>query len=162
MKIVSVIFPLGHVAVGLGLGYFSLSGFLNRTIVRASPEQLTVRHRPLKWIGEHTLHPDSVEQLYVQERVNRSNKGTRITYEVHAMLSGQRSKKLVSGLSGPEQAVFIVQQVEKHLGIKHLPVPGEYQPSIQVLRSGERSRDVGGLSMGETVDGGELSALDED
>src|SRR5258706_3290578 len=41
------IFPIGHVAVGVGITYATLCGFLNTTTVTAGQDALTVSHGPL-------------------------------------------------------------------------------------------------------------------
>ncbi len=39
---VMILFPLLHVGIGAGLTYYTLAGFLNRTIVEVSHEGLTI------------------------------------------------------------------------------------------------------------------------
>jgi len=46
-----LLFPILHVAIGVGLTYSVLCTFLNRTVIRASVAELTVRHGPLYWAG---------------------------------------------------------------------------------------------------------------
>ena len=162
-NLIALLFPLGHVAAGVGLGYYSLAGLLNKTVISADAETLSVKHSPLKWRGEQTLYRAAIEQLYVQERVTKPGKSKRPVsqFEVHALLTGHRSRKLLTGLSKPEQAVFIAQQLEKTLGITDQPVPGEYQPTLEVLRRGERSARVGELSLSANAAAGQLSAPEE-
>ncbi len=119
------LFPVVHLAVGMGLSYFTVAGFVNRTLLRVGVGQIQVRHVPLPWPGNKILLRDSVEQLFSEERISRSNNGTSCTYRVSAVLRGGARTKLVSGLPSPDQAVFIEQQIESYLGIEDRPVPGE-------------------------------------
>lgn len=55
----------------------------------------------------------------------RSRSGGSATYEIHAITHSGRTIKPVSGLESSEQALFIEQEIEKHLNIKDTPVKGE-------------------------------------
>jgi len=120
------LFPLGHAAVGAGLVYFTLAGFLNRTRIRVSDEALTVRHGPLPWFGSRDIPTDDIQQLYCTEHYHRSRHGTgSTTYRLNAALQDGRKIALLSGLSDTPHALFIEQEIESHLGIKDRRVRGE-------------------------------------
>ena len=121
-----IIFPTLHLAVGVGMTYFVLCSFVNRTRIKVSMGQLTVRHGPLPWPGNYTMNSADVEQVYCQSKFHNGKNGGRFTYEVHAVLLDGTKQKLVSGLDDPDQAIFIEQQLEDHLSIKDRRVPGEY------------------------------------
>ena len=87
--------------------------------------QLTIRHGPLPWPGNHTLNSADIEQLFCQEKFRQGKHGGSYTYEVHAVLTDGTKKELVSGLDDADQAIFIEQQLEDHLGIEDRRVPGE-------------------------------------
>ena len=48
---IMVLFPILHLAVGVGLTYFVICCFVNRTWIKVSMGQLTVRHSQLQWQG---------------------------------------------------------------------------------------------------------------
>ncbi|MFP4107163.1 MAG: hypothetical protein ACLFVU_13905 [Phycisphaerae bacterium] len=73
-------FGLIHTAVGVGLIYFILCGFLNSTIITADYGTLSVRHGPLPWIGNKTLDPRNIRQLYCRQKIRRSNNGGSSTW----------------------------------------------------------------------------------
>ena len=123
------LFPLIHVAAGIGLTYFTLAGFVNRTIVRASSGELAIRHLPLPWPGNKVLSRADVEQLFCEEKMSRGRNGTSVAYQVSAVMRGGSRVKLVSGLASPEQALFIEEQIEGFFGIKDRPVAGEMRPA---------------------------------
>ena len=125
--LVFLLFPLIHVAVGVGLAYTTVAGFLNSTTITVERGHLTVRHGPVPWKGNHDLPADALEQLYCQEHVTHSrNGGSTIRYSVQAVGKESRRKiTLVSGLSDRDQALFIEQQVEQKLGITDRRVVSE-------------------------------------
>lgn len=128
-KLIFFVFPIAHVAVGVGLTYFVLAGFLNSTVIRVADGMLRVRHGPIPWRGNLDLPTDGIEQIYCQKklRTNRDDDGrttTSMNYEVHAVINGQKNK-LLGGLNDADHALFIEQRLERFLGIEDRPVPGE-------------------------------------
>lgn len=119
-------FGLIHTAVGLFLIYKVLSMFLNSTAVKVGYDSVEVVIGPVPWKGNKRLPKAEVEQLYCIERISRSKNGTTSAYDVEAVLKGNRRETLVKGLPRHDQALFIEQQLERHLGIKDTPVTGEY------------------------------------
>lgn len=120
------LFPILHVAVGVGLTYSVVCGFVNRTRIAADGETLTVRHGPLPWPGAREIPARELAQLYTIEKVSQSRNGESRDYRVQARLRSGADVKLVSGLAGVEQALFIEQELEAFLGITDEVVPGEY------------------------------------
>jgi hypothetical protein len=119
------LFPLLHVGVGVWLTYYTLAGYINKTLVRINYERISVRHRPLPYWGHKTLLSRDIKQLYSKEKISRSSNRETITYEVHAMTHSGKSIKLVPYMASSEQALFVEQEIEKYLGIKDKPVRGE-------------------------------------
>ncbi len=123
---IMVIFPIGHVAVGVGLAYVTICGFVNSTTITVGDGQLSIQHGPLPWMGNQTLDSSQIEQLYCRERTYRTKHGTRTRYELHAVTRHAGSRKLLSGFDEPEHVLYIEQQLETRLRIKDAPVRGEW------------------------------------
>jgi hypothetical protein len=120
------LFPLLHVAVGIGLAYGTVAGFLNSTTITVERGHLSVRHGPVPWTGNRDLPAEDVEQLYCQEHVTHSRNGTTVRYSVQAVAKESRRKiKLVSGLVDRDHAMFIENQVEQKLAITDRRVTSE-------------------------------------
>jgi hypothetical protein len=120
------VFPLLHLAVGVGLTYTALAVYLNRTVLEVNEGRLTVRHRPLPWPGMRDVSVAELEQLYCEERVPRSRPGVMAyNYKVCGLLQGDRRVTLMDNLRELDQALFVEQVVEKYLGIDDRPVGGE-------------------------------------
>ena len=126
-SLIFFIFPLGHVAVGLGLAYYTLAGLLNRTIITVDRSALSIKHRPLPWRHSGVIAAHELDQLYCKEE-RQSNKGSSwYTYSVSALLRDGRERKIMSGLDSPEEALYLESEVERYLGITDRPVAGEYR-----------------------------------
>lgn len=133
----ALVFPVIHVAVGLGLAYVTLCGFLNRTVVEVGRgDVLSVRHGPLPWRGAVTLDATEVAQVYVTEkRTQHKGGGASSLFAVNARTRDGRRVVLVRGLLADlDHALFLEQELERHLRIADRPVPGE----------AGRGRDVAG------------------
>lgn len=124
-QLMTLLFPIGHVAVGIGLTYFTLCGFLNRTTVNVSPREISVRHGPLPWFGNRTVPALQVAQIFREEIVRQGKNGTYTRYQLSAALKDNRKLKLLSGLDTPDLALYLEQEIERHLGIRDQAVAGE-------------------------------------
>ena len=119
-------FPLIHVAAGIGITYYVIAGWFNRTLILVGSGKLAVRHTPMPWFGAMEIDSSSVKQLYTQERVRQSRRGAGYTtYEVRGVTQNGRNIKLLGGLSTSEHALSIEQEVERRLGITDVPVAGQ-------------------------------------
>lgn len=119
------LFATLHAIVGVATTYYTLAGFLNRTIVKIGNDQLEIWHHPLPWRGEKRFQTSEVEQFYCKENLSRSSDGTSRNYEVYVIFRHNLREKLVTGLNEPEQALYIEQELERFLYIQDAPVPGE-------------------------------------
>jgi hypothetical protein len=114
-----------HGLVGVGLTYFVICGYLNRTYVTISYDALSIVHKPLPAPGQKTVNRNELKQLYSKEKVHHGRNGTSYSYDVMAITHGGQTIKLLAGLDASEQALFIEQEIEKYLGIRDEAVRGE-------------------------------------
>jgi hypothetical protein len=124
MPMMALLFPLLHVAVGVGLTYFVIASFLNTTDIIISPMQIQVRIQPMKWPGEGIYEIAYIQQLYTYEKVRRTKNGTSITYEVRFIGRHNEEKTLIKGLESKEQGLYIEKEIEKIIGVQDQPVAG--------------------------------------
>jgi hypothetical protein len=122
-----LVFPLLHVAVGIGLTYGVLCTFFNKTIIRVAHGELTVSHGPLPCPGNSRHFTSDIKQLFCTEKKWRGEDSVRRTYNVLALKRDDTQAELVTGFENLDEAVFIEQQVEQHLKITDERVPGEAQ-----------------------------------
>jgi hypothetical protein len=119
-------FPLIHVAVGIGITYYVIAGWLNRTHILVGRGKVIVHHRPIPWFGNSEIDASTLKQLYAQERVIQRRRGrSTSTFEVRAVTHDGRNRSLVGSLASEEQALSIEREIEKHLGIRDIPVAGQ-------------------------------------
>jgi hypothetical protein len=109
----AIVFPICHVAVGVGLTYFVIAGFLNKTTVFLDDEILAVRHGPVPWFGNRNLQANrilGIELDYVHSNNNNPN------YAISAHAEDGRQIVLLSGLQ-TKQAEYIAWQLANKLGV---------------------------------------------
>lgn len=123
---IMLVFPIGHVFVGVTLTYGVLCSFFNRTRVQFDRSQVEISHGPLPSPGHNQLCLDSadLDQVFVVEQ--RRSKGSR-SYEVCALLKNGSRVKLLGSLQQLERALYLEQQLESYLGIRDRAVAGEFR-----------------------------------
>lgn len=126
MRWIFLIFPIGHVAVGLGLIYTVLTMFLNSTTISIDGGQLTVRHGPIYFPGGLTLDVADIDQFYVVQ-VSQPTKGDGTTLQatLRVRTRDNHSHDLICGLHDASEGVYLEQTLEKFLRITDVRVAGE-------------------------------------
>jgi hypothetical protein len=121
-SLVELLFPAGHVAIGLILPYVAAAFWVNRTFVEVVGAEIRVTHRPLPFPGNRRVQVMDVRQLFCVERPRQ--KGSP-TYAVMARLASGREVTLIPGLSTGREARFLEERLERRIGLANQPVPGE-------------------------------------
>jgi hypothetical protein len=126
--LVFMIFPIGHVAVGLGLIYACLVGILNRTKIEIARNEISVHHGPIPAGRNRTIPVSEIDQLYVKhERKSGGNSSPHGSYPLVAKLVSGREVKLLPRNCELDVARAVEQLVESHLRINDQPVHGEHR-----------------------------------
>ena len=118
------VFPIAHLAVGIGLTYGTLAGFLNTTSVRINEREFTIQHDPVPWGGEVRLPIGELKQFYCLRRESKNSEGAT-SYQLAAVRKDGRELKLISNLDSPDIGLFMEQQIESWLRIADAPVADE-------------------------------------
>lgn len=121
-RLIMLVFPVAHVAVGVGLGYSVLTGLFNSTRLTVAHNLLQIRHGPLPWLGGGTWERAELAQLFVEEETTR-NRGS--TFRLSAVLRDGRQVPLLKGLREKAQARWLEQALEGRMRIEDRPVAGE-------------------------------------
>lgn len=74
-----VAFPVAHLAVGIAMTYYTLAGFVNRTVLEITRSELAVWFEPLPWLGEKRVNTADLKQFYCKEKASRSKNGVSYT-----------------------------------------------------------------------------------
>lgn len=120
-------FPLIHVAVGIGMAYGTVAGFVNHTRITVGNGAVAVRIGPVPWRGGKRLEAREIKQVFCEEVRTNTRSGQNFSYHVNVITPENQKLRLVSGLAGSDLAIFIEQEIEKALGITDRKVPGELQ-----------------------------------
>ena len=63
---IMIVFPVGHVAVGVGLTYYVIAGLFNKTTIHLDFDALSVTHGPIPWRGSKRLRREEILELEVE------------------------------------------------------------------------------------------------
>ncbi len=100
----------------------------NTTTITIGCDEIKVRHAPVPVFEGETIFRADIKQLYFKERKERIINWVgvmRYRYGVNVILNGGRDVELIGGFQVKEDAMFIEQEIGKHLGIADVMVPGE-------------------------------------
>jgi hypothetical protein len=126
VALIAGVFTLGHLAVGIGLGYYSLCLFLNKTVITVDRLNLHIYHKPLPWFGQLTIDWREIKQIFVKETM-RSNKGQySYSYALQALTKSGRKMTLMKDIDRSEVAQYLEEKLEQYLKIEDQPVNGEF------------------------------------
>lgn len=120
-----LLFPVLHVAIGVGGIYAVLCGFFNRTVIRVSGGELSVRHGPIPYPGNRQILTADIKQLFCTETIHRGKRSSRTTYNLLVKVKEGDKITLLSGLDDLDQGLYVEQQIERHLNIQDKRVPGQ-------------------------------------
>lgn len=111
---IMIVFPVAHLAVGVGLTYSTLAGFLNQTTIELTPTELLVRHGPLPWINNRSLLAGDVASLFCQPAARQKNAAPTLAMELWAVLRAGHRLKLAS-FTDPEDARYVQRLLEQRM-----------------------------------------------
>lgn len=116
-----------HLAVGLGLIWYMLGIYLNKTSINLSRHKLKVRTLPLRLpffkSGEYEI--SDIKQLYVSKYTASTTNGVpNYAYALYAIMQNGDKVSLVRGMNRETQH-YMEQQIETYLGIRNEKVSGE-------------------------------------
>lgn len=111
-------FPLLHVAVGVGLAYWSLAMLLNRTRIALGGGRLRTTHGPILWRGGSDLDVGSIRGFYAESRSTRGKRGrVTVTWSVCADVENNPRQALLKGLTSEDEARFLSRALSEQLGV---------------------------------------------
>lgn len=118
------LFSVFHVAIGLLVGVSALRQWMNATVISVDRGRLKVDIGPIPAPGRLEIASSSIDQLFCTATEHHGKRGRWNTYNVIAKLKQGPERRIVSNLDTDRQAIFIEQQIEKHLSIRDRPVSG--------------------------------------
>jgi hypothetical protein len=121
---IAKVFPIGHVAVGVCITYYVLTGLFNRTRVDVSRSEVSVRHYPLPWLGNRSIASADLTQLFCEQAAMKQNGIGR--FRLCATLRSGNKITLLSGFRNVGEAKYLERAIESRLNIAPTAVVGEY------------------------------------
>jgi len=121
-------FAIMHVAVGVGLTYYTVCLFVNSSFISVDKQKLSIRFAPLPWVGNKTLEARDIEQMFVQEKVSHGKNGVSRSYHLNALMKNGGKVKLIgsAAMNSVEDTKFLEHKIESFLGIRDRQIAGEY------------------------------------
>lgn len=145
--LIAFLFPLLHVAAGIGIGHQALTMLFNKTKIIVADGYLSIEHSPIPaFTGNKTYYTHEIDQIYTKEK--SGSKGS-IYYQLRAKLANGKDVKLFSDQNlDRSRAHELEQLIEEHIGITNAPVKGEHpRPHVktygrQTFRRDELPEDI--------------------
>ncbi len=109
------------------LTYGALTSFLNRTVLTATRERLSLRSGPLPAALSREVDASEVTQLWCEKHERRSKGRTTpdVHYSLNATLKDGRVVHFVKDLAMREEAQALERLIESYLGIANRATSGE-------------------------------------
>lgn len=112
---IAIVFPFGHVALGIGLTYYVIANIFNKTDLLISPEKVTVTSYPIPWGPKKEVNTNDIVDIRVK---HTSNNNWKSSYGIRYRNRGNREKSLIRGGLNDDQAAFIDYHIRKILNLK--------------------------------------------
>lgn len=118
-SLMALVFPLVHVAVGVGITWYVAAGWLNRTTIQVAEGRAWAEHGPVP-VPFDKARPVALEDVDFFDVVDGSpwwkrNKRSQPQWHVVARLSDGRSVPVVTWIEDEHQARFLQQRLERQL-----------------------------------------------
>jgi len=109
---IMILFPIGHVAVGVGVTYYVLCSFFNRTDVILTPDQIAVATRPLPWPGNRRVPLREIHETEIRTRYGNTNQA-RANLVIMFVDGSNKERKLVTGITEWDHAEYMEGQIRR-------------------------------------------------
>lgn len=114
---IMIVFPIGHVAVGVGITYFVICSFFNKTDILITSDEVSIITHPLPWPGSKRVAADNIRDLIVRHRMANRNRSQFVLMYVDGT---NHERKLLNWITHHEEALFIEGQIR---AVLNLPYP---------------------------------------
>jgi len=114
------VFPIAHLAVGIGLTKRAIANLVNTTEITVEGDTLTARSGPVRWPWEKpvSIPLAEIRQLAVLEK--RGSKGA-VSWGVVVHLADGSARPLLDGVETNQHAAYVERAIEQHLGLPDEP-----------------------------------------
>ncbi|WP_254509313.1 hypothetical protein [Anatilimnocola floriformis] len=124
--VIPIVFPMLHLLAGIGMIYWILVTFINRTEVRIASGELSVYQGPLPTWGNKRISVFEISQLFVTEQCHHRDHGYAYSYNLNVLLNSGERMSLLSSISEPADALYLERTLEQRLQIVDQRVAGDW------------------------------------
>ncbi len=123
-----------HLLAGIGLAYFTLSLFMNKTSIDVTDNVFNMTHGPIPtWKKSHQYDIQDIEQLYVKKKIKIQKGKEKETIILRAKLTEGRDIELLNlPTSKVQDLQKLEEEIEEFLGLVDRRVQGEVPKSHYV------------------------------
>jgi predicted Zn finger-like uncharacterized protein len=111
-----ILFPLMHVAIGVGLSYFVIAGFLNSTRILIDRDFVHVRHQPVPWRGNRDVPREQIRAIEMSVGWTQNHQPM---FSICSNGDDGRQTVLVSNINY-NQARYIGVQIADYLAVRFI------------------------------------------
>lgn len=110
-----IVFPIGHLAVGIGITYYAVATLFNITEITIDASVITVISRPFPWGRKRVVPCAEITDTRIKFSSNNNN---QTSYKILFTNRANREKLLVGGGLNDDQAEYIEFKIRQMLGLK--------------------------------------------
>ncbi len=111
------VFPILHLAVGVGLTYFLIAAALNRTVIQIDAYQLSVRVGPVPWRGSRDYPRESLRRLRLSATTRRNRGMETTSYAVVAEVEGLGPRPICARFADRAHATYVARAIAAALAL---------------------------------------------
>ncbi|RDH84085.1 MAG: hypothetical protein DIZ80_08105 [endosymbiont of Galathealinum brachiosum] len=108
------------IAIG-GLHYALLVSLLNKTSIRITPYELSIKHFPIPFPGSMNILSENISQIFCTREESSSmsdSAGRKVKFYLNVKMNNDAIQKLLTVQSSATQILFMEQEIENFLGIE--------------------------------------------
>lgn len=124
-----MVLPVAFLLVGVGVLYYSLCGFFNRSEVTVTPHVFTVWHGPLPLFGSRSFRPTDITEVSIKVLYGKNNEETGYALEVQVPEGRMTVLKEIDDL---DDAQLIKRKLQAVLHLSQAAKP-EIKPPLKFL-----------------------------
>ncbi|MEO0447856.1 MAG: hypothetical protein AAF191_17440 [Verrucomicrobiota bacterium] len=121
------VFPIAHVAIGVGLTYFLFASYLNRTDIRIASSKIHIRTHPVPWRGNRTISTSQIAQIFVTKETSSNDRNVREVFHLHYIDKANQQQAILHHLESPQEALYLERRLLEILKLDRMEVAGAYR-----------------------------------
>ena len=123
---IMIVFPICHVAVGVGLTYSTIASLFNSTHIIADQHVLSIKHGPVPWWANKELNAKDIRKLTIEQSdATYQNNRSRSSFKIVADVNGEEIQLLAR--IEHSHARYIAYQLAKQIKVDITSTEGNFR-----------------------------------